>query len=165
MAGGTAARREVHRPPLIDQLGDRDVTGVPLRRWRGELFALPAAKAPRLDRALKKIARHGGKVVPIDGTLIPTQRRTGEASRPNRSGKHRCHGLHVIALTDERRRPIWISAGRPGGTHDITVARRHRILAHLRAGGLGAPTDPGFVGLDDDGDPVGVTGFEATTDK
>ncbi|MCH0569304.1 transposase [Streptomyces sp. MUM 136J] len=59
-----------------------------------------------------------------DGTLIPTQRRTGEANRPNYSGKHRRHGLLVLALTDERGRLVWISAARPGRTHDITAARR-----------------------------------------
>ena len=42
-----------------------------VRRWRDELISLLAAKAPRLDRALKKIARRGDEVVLIDGTLIP----------------------------------------------------------------------------------------------
>jgi hypothetical protein len=75
----------------------------------------------------------GGEVVLIDGTLIPTQRRTGAASRPNYSGKHHRHGLHVLALTDERGRMLWISAARPGRTHDITAAR--------------APVEHGFVHL------------------
>jgi DDE superfamily endonuclease len=58
---------------------------------------------------------------------------------------------------------IWISAARPGRTHDITAARRGRILSHLRAAGLGALADLGFLGLDDDpDDPVVVTGFKAT---
>ncbi|MFA7758759.1 transposase family protein [Streptomyces sp. NRRL B-2790] len=36
-------------------------------------------------------------------------------------------------------------------------------MAHLRAAGLGALADLGFLGLDDDGDdPVVVTGFKAT---
>ncbi|WP_234439516.1 MULTISPECIES: transposase family protein [Streptomyces] len=129
----------------------------------GRADRLLAAKAPRLDRALKKIARRGGEVVLIDGTLIPTQRRTGKANRPNYSGKHHRHGLHVLALTDEKGRLIWISAARPGRTHDITAARRDHLLAHLRAAGLGALADLGFLGLDDDTDnPVVVTGFKAT---
>ncbi|WP_308298711.1 transposase family protein [Streptomyces sp. GESEQ-35] len=116
----------------------------------------------RAGRALKKIARRGGEVVLIDGTLIPTQRRTGTANRPNYSGKHHRHGLHVLALTDERGRMIWISAARPGRTHDVTAARRDRILSHLRAAGLGALADLGFLDLDDDpDDPVVVTGFKA----
>ncbi|MET9887632.1 transposase family protein [Streptomyces sp. NPDC006430] len=134
-----------------------------VRRWRDELIALLAAQAPRLDRALKKVAKRGGEVVLIDGTLIPTQRRTGKADRRNYSGKHRHHGLHFLALTDENGRLIWISAARPGRTHDITAARRDHILAHLRAAGLGALADLGFRGLEHEVcDPVVVTGFAAS---
>ncbi|MGW1399859.1 transposase family protein [Streptomyces sp. NPDC002405] len=94
---------------------------------------------------------------------MPTQRRTGNANRPNYSGKHHRHGLHVLALTDDKGRLIWISAARPGRTHDITAARRDHILAHLRTVGLGALADLGFLGLDDEpDDPVVVTGFKAT---
>ncbi|MET9572463.1 transposase family protein [Streptomyces virginiae] len=61
---------------------------------------------------------------------------------------------------------LWISAARPGRTHDITVARRDHILTHLRAAGLGALADLGFLGLtddtDDSDDPVIVTGYKAT---
>ncbi|MFD8382645.1 hypothetical protein ACFV2X_29750 [Streptomyces sp. NPDC059679] len=45
-------------------------------------------------------------MVLIDGTLTPTQRRTGKVDRRNYSGKHRSHGLHFLALTDERGRLI-----------------------------------------------------------
>jgi hypothetical protein len=125
-----------HDQRLADMAGGNDISATTVRRWRDELIALLDARAPRLDRALKKIAKRGGEVVLIDGALIPTQRRTGKANRPNYSGKHRRHGLHVLALTDERGCLVWISAARPGRTHDITAARRDRILAHLRAAGL-----------------------------
>ncbi|WP_220446791.1 transposase family protein [Nonomuraea deserti] len=111
-----------HDQRLADMAGGNDVSATTIRRWRDELITLLAAKAPRLDRALKKIARRGGEVVLIDGTLIPTQRRTGTANRPNYSGYHHRHGLHVLALTDERGRMIWISAARPGRTHDAPSA-------------------------------------------
>ncbi|WP_217510262.1 transposase family protein [Streptomyces exfoliatus] len=55
--------------------------------------------------------------------------------------KHRRHGLHSLALADERGRLIWISAARPGRTHDSTAARHDHILTHLRAAGLGALAD------------------------
>ncbi|MEW2624722.1 transposase family protein [Streptomyces sp. NPDC048106] len=87
-----------------------------------------------------------------------------EAARDDALGTadHR-HGLHVVALTDERGRMTWISAARPGPTHNITAARRDHILAHLRATGLGALADLGFIGLDDNADaPVVITGFKAT---
>ncbi|GAA3386798.1 hypothetical protein [Streptomyces roseoviridis] len=45
-------------------------------------------------------------MVLIDGTLIGTRCRTGKADRRNCSGKHRSHGLHSRALTDENGRLI-----------------------------------------------------------
>ncbi|MGW2815597.1 hypothetical protein [Streptomyces sp. NPDC001415] len=88
-----------------------------LRRWHDEMLSLLAARAPRLDRALRTIAKRGGQVVLIDGTLIPTQHRTGAQDRPNYAGKHHRQGLHFLALTDERGRLIWnLPAGRDGPT-------------------------------------------------
>lgn len=52
-------------------------------RWVREIVGLLAARAPRLDRALKKIARSGGGVVLLDGSLIRTRRRTGTENRKN----------------------------------------------------------------------------------
>ncbi|MEV8230667.1 transposase family protein [Streptomyces sp. NPDC079167] len=152
-----------HDQRLADMAGGNDVSESTVRRWRDELIGLLAAQAPRLDRALKKISRQGGEMVLIDGTLIRTQRRTGKADRRNYSGKHRSHGLHFLALTDENGRMIWISAARTGRTHDNTAARHDHILAHLRAAGLGALADLGFRGLDNNLlDPVIVTGYIAT---
>ncbi|WP_328731218.1 transposase [Streptomyces caniferus] len=148
-----------HDQRLADMAGGNNVSESTVRRWRDELITLFAAQAPRLDRALNQ----GGEVVLIDGTLIATMRHTGKADRRNYSGKHHRHGLHFLALTDERGRLIWISAARPGRTHDNTAARHDRILAHLRAAGLGALADLGFRGLDNDvRDPVIVTGFHAS---
>ncbi|MGW8889254.1 transposase family protein [Streptomyces sp. NPDC055749] len=110
-----------------------------------------------------KVAKQGVEVVLIDGTLIRTQHRTRRAGRRNYSGNHRSHGLHFLALTDEKGRLIWISAARPGHTHDNTAARHDHILAHLRAVDLGALADLGFHGLDNDIlDPVIVTGCTAS---
>ncbi|MEV5942334.1 transposase family protein [Streptomyces sp. NPDC051994] len=152
-----------HDQRLADMAGGNDVSESTVRRWRDELIALLAAQAPCLDRALKKVTKQGGEVVLVDGTLIRTQQRTGRADRRNYSGKHRSHGLHFLALTDEKGRLIWISAARAGCTHDNTAARHDHILAHLRAAGLGALADLGFRGLDNDIlDPVIVTGYTAS---
>lgn len=70
-----------HDQHLADMAGGDHVSESTVRRWRDELIKLLAAQAPRLDRALKKIAKQGGEAVLIDGTLIPTQRRTGKADR------------------------------------------------------------------------------------
>ncbi|MEU7603635.1 transposase family protein, partial [Streptomyces sp. NPDC041003] len=123
-----------HDERLADMAGGNDVSESTVRRWRDELIALLAAQAPRLDRALKKVVNQGGEVVLIDGTLIRTQRRTGPADRRNYSGKHRSHGLHSLALTDENGRLIWISAARPGRTHDNTAARHDHTRVSLEAG-------------------------------
>jgi hypothetical protein len=137
-----------HDQHLADMASGSNVSESTVRRWRDELIGLLAAQAPRLARALKKTAKKGGEAVLIDGTLIRTQRHTGKADRRNYLGKHRSHGLHFLALTDENGRLIWISAARPGRTHDNTAARHDHILAHLRAAGLGALADLGFRGLD-----------------
>ncbi|GAA3017871.1 transposase family protein [Streptomyces fulvorobeus] len=156
----TVLRHDQH---LADMAGGNGVSESTVRRWRDELIGLLATQAPRLDRPLKKIAKQGGELVLIDGTLIRTRRHTGKADRRNYSGKHRTHGLHFLALTDENGRLIWISAARPGRTHDNTAARHDHILTHLRAAGLGALADLGFRGLDNDIlDPVIVTGYAAS---
>jgi hypothetical protein len=152
-----------HGQRLCDLAGGYQAAQSTVRHWRDEVLALPAAQAPRPDRALKKIAARGGQAVLIDGTLAPTRRRTGAENRPSFSGKHHRHGLHFPALTDERGRLIWISAARRGRTHDLTAARHDKITAHLRAAGLGALADPGFQGINDDpSDPVVITGYKAT---
>jgi hypothetical protein len=155
-----------HDQRAADPAGGNAITATTVRRWTDEVLALPAARAPRLDRTLPRMAKRGGEAVPIDGTLIPTRHRTGKDNRRNYSGKHKRHGLHFPALTDEKGRLIcliWICAARPGRTHDITAARADHIVEHLRAAGLGALADLGFLGLDDDpDDPVVITGYRAT---
>ncbi|RLV70150.1 hypothetical protein STAN_5678 [Streptomyces sp. CBMAI 2042] len=151
-----------------DLAGGNGVHRTTVTRWVREVVGLLAARAPRLDRALKKIARKGGGIVLLDGSLIRTHRRTGAANRKNYSGKHKCHGLLVIALTDDKGRLLWISALRPGRASEITACRHDRLTAHLRAAGLGAIADLGFVGLDDSPEgaaPAVITGYKAAYNR
>jgi hypothetical protein len=70
----------------------------------------------------------------------------------------------VIALTDDRGRLLRVSAARPGRTSQITACRHDQLTQKLRAAGLGAIADVGFVGLDDSGpdaDPAVITGYKA----
>ncbi|MFF7079807.1 transposase family protein [Streptomyces lavendulae] len=93
--------------------------------------------------------------------LLSRPRAGREADRRNYSGKHRSHGLHFLALTDENGRLIWISAARPHPRQHCRPPRPHP--GHLRAVGLGALADLGFRGLDNDIlDPVIVTDYIAT---
>ncbi|MEU9283089.1 transposase family protein [Streptomyces sp. NPDC048341] len=153
-----------HDQRLADMAGGNNISASTVRRWVLEVLGLLAGRAPRLDRALKKIARNGGVVVLLDGTLIRTRRRTGKENRKNFSGKHKAHGLLFLALTDAKGNLIWISAAKPGRSSEITTARHNKITRHLREAGLGALADLGFVGLDDDPDehPVVITGRKAT---
>ncbi len=148
-----------HDQRLRDLAGGNRVSASTLKRWVDEMVALLARRAERLDRALKKIADRGGQVVLLDGTLIRTFRRTGPVNRANYSGKHKAHGLLFLALTDDVGNLAWISRAFRGAASEITAARGARLLAHLRAAGLGALADRGFVGLDADIDaPILVTG-------
>ncbi|MDA5286663.1 transposase family protein [Streptomyces sp. Isolate_45] len=124
--GRRQQRVRVHRPPLARR------TDHPAR-----------SAGPRTGPSPEEVIKQGGEAVLIDGTLIRTQRRTGKADRRNYSGKHRNHGLHFLALTDESGRLIWISAARPGRTHDITAARHDHVVAHLRAAGPGRVLEGG----------------------
>ncbi|MEV4453347.1 hypothetical protein [Streptomyces mirabilis] len=69
-----------HDQRLADMAGGNNISATTVRRWRDEFIGLLAAKASRLDRTLKKIAKRGSEVAVIAGTLIPTQRRTGAAN-------------------------------------------------------------------------------------
>ncbi|WP_338059748.1 MULTISPECIES: transposase family protein [Streptomyces] len=74
----------------------------------------------------------------------------------------------MIALTDDRGRMVWVSAVRPGRTSEITACRHDQLTAKLRAAGLGAIADLGFVGLDDsspDTDPAVITGYKAARNR
>ena len=156
-----ATLRHDHR--LADIAGGNDVSASTLHRWTWEIITLLAARAPRLDRALAAITRQGGEVVLLDGTLIPTRRRSGTANRKNYNGKHKKHGLLFLALTDETGNLIWISAARRGAASEVRAARHDHIAARLRDAGLGALADLGFTGLDPDpDDPVIITGRKST---
>ena len=119
-----------------------------MRRWANELIDLLAARAPRLDRALKKIKAAGGAYVLLDGTLVRTTRRSGPDNRPNYSGEHKSHGLLFLVLTEERGTLASISMARRGAHSEITATRHDEIEQHLKAAGLGALADP-----DPDPDP------------
>src|SRR5579862_2061456 len=125
-----ATLRHDHR--LADLAGGNGVSASTIHRWTWEIIGLLAARAPRLDRALTKIAQQGGEAVLLDGTLIPTRRRAGTANRRNYNGKHKKHGLLFLALTDQAGNLIWISCARRGAASEITAARHDHLTTRLR---------------------------------
>ncbi|MEU9992711.1 hypothetical protein AB0E10_39130 [Streptomyces sp. NPDC048045] len=69
---------------------------------------------------------------------------------------------------DDRGRLLWVSAARPGRSSEITACRHDQLTAKLRAAGLGAIADLGFVGLDDSGPdahPAVITGYKAARNR
>ena len=150
-----------------DLAGGNGVHRTTVTRWVREVVGLLAARAARLDRALKKIARKGGGIVLLDGSLIRTRRRTGGENRKNYSGKYKGHGLLVIALTTTAaccgpRRP-GPDAPRRSPPAVTTSSRR----SYGRPGSARSPTW-GFVGLDDSGpdaDPAVITGYKAARNR
>jgi len=139
------------------------ISAATVRRWLYRVIDRLAHRAPRLDRVLRAAVRGGQEVVLVDCTLIRTVRRGGKANRPNYNGKHRCHGLLFLALTDLKGNLVWIGHARLGRTSDLTCARQAGLVGKLRAHGLAAVGDLAFTALDDDpDDPVIVTGYKAT---
>jgi len=131
---------------LTDLAGPNDISPSTMRRYLLEVIGVLATRAPRLNRALRRLTGQGAVVVLVDGTLIRTRRRTGKQNRSNYSGKHKHHGLLTLGLTDETGQLIWVSAVLPGKTADITAARFLRIRDRLHQAGLTPAGDKGFHG-------------------
>jgi DDE superfamily endonuclease len=139
------------------------VSEATIRRWLRVVLDRLARRAPRLDRVLRRAVRDGAEVLLFDCTLVRTVRRGGKANRPNYNGKHKCHGLLFLAVTDTAGNLLWIGHARLGRTSDLTCARQVGLAAKLRAHGLAGIGDLAFTALDDHpDDPVIVTGYKAT---
>jgi hypothetical protein len=108
-----------HDQRAADLAGGNQLSESTVWRWRDEVIRLLAAKAAHLDPALNKIAARGGQVVLIDGTPIPTRRRTGPHNRTNYPGKHRT----ATPLAGQRRRPRALPrhSARPNQRHPPRV--------------------------------------------
>lgn len=107
-----------------------------------QVVALLACRAPGLTAALRDRTKTAPPAyVLVDGTLAECNR-VGDG-RADHSGKHRRHGVNLQVLTDPTGRILWISRALPGRTHDLTTARRHRIIATCTR--LGTPV-LGYVG-------------------
>ncbi|WP_344500762.1 transposase family protein [Streptomyces enissocaesilis] len=107
------------------------------------VVTLLVKKAPGLTRALREVKARAGYVL-VDGTLVECDR-VGDA-RGDYSGKHRRHGVNVQVITDPDGTILWISGVLPGRTHDLTAARRHRIINTCRRLGVPALADLAYLG-------------------
>lgn len=110
-----------------------------------QVVNLLARRAPGLTAALRdgQAAKMPAYVL-VDGTLAECDR-AGDG-RADYSGKHRRHGVNLQVITDPTGRILWISRALPGRTHDLTAARRHRIIATCVRLGTPVLADLGYVG-------------------
>ncbi|WP_327385523.1 transposase family protein [Streptomyces sp. NBC_01207] len=105
------------------------------------VVALLAARAPGLTAALR--AADAGYVL-LDGTLVECDR-VGDG-RADYSGKHRRHGVNVQVITAPDGTLVWISPALAGRAHDLTAARRHRIIATCIRLGIPILADKAYQG-------------------
>ncbi|QUF07675.1 IS5/IS1182 family transposase [Actinosynnema pretiosum subsp. pretiosum] len=125
-------------------------------RYLDEVLQVLAGQAPDLASALAHAKKRGAAHVVLDGKLFHTDRHHGESglNRHRRvidawcSGKTRCHGGVITAVTMPNGPPIWVSPMEPGRVHDLVAARRHALPALARAAtelGLPALADQGYL--------------------
>jgi DDE superfamily endonuclease len=106
-------------------------------RYIEEAVRLLSEQAPELQDALERAARDGVPHLILDGTIISTDRLSetktsvkGKEIDSWYSGKTRCFGGNIQALTAPNGIPLWVSDVLPGSTHDLTAARE-LVLAIL----------------------------------
>jgi transposase len=100
-----------------------------------------AGLAPGLTAALRSV---DARYVLLDGTLAECDR-TGDG-RADYSGKHRRHGVNLQVVTAPDGTLVSISPALPGRTHDLTAARRQRIIATCVRLGIPVLADRGYQG-------------------
>lgn len=104
-----------------------EVSAVTVYRYIAEAVDLLAAHAP--DLAAVMADREDAPVTVLDGTIIATQRvRVVTDQQLWWVHRKKTYGVNLQALADERGNLLWLSAGLPGATHDLTAARTHDIV-------------------------------------
>lgn len=155
-----------HDQRLADLAGANDISASTVRRWVLQVTTTLAARAPRLDRILRRARRTGTEYVLLDGTLIRSTRRHGHAGKRTYNGKHHTHGLHFSALVSPTGHLLWLSKARPGRIHDAAAARADHLPARLADADMAAVADLGYTGLareynHDPDQPIIITGRRA----
>jgi hypothetical protein len=100
--------------------------------------------APGLTAALRSSK---ARYILLDGTLAECDR-VGDG-RADYSGKHRRHGVNLQVVTAPDGALVWISPPLPGRVHDLTAARRHRIIATCVRLGIPILADKAYQGTGD----------------
>jgi hypothetical protein len=140
-----------HRLDLRTLAADAQLSIATAYRYLHEALDVVAAHAPDLSDVLARARRGGQPFVCLDGTLVPTDRVAARAERGHHlwySGKHHAFGGTVQVLADASGFPLWVSAVRPGSTHDLTAARELVLPALYPHAARGLPVlaDKGYTG-------------------
>ena len=140
-----------HRLDLRTLAADAQLSIATAYRYLHEALDVVAAHAPDLSDVLARARRGGQPFVCLDGTLVPTDRVAARAERGHHlwySGKHHAFGGTVQVLADASGFPLWVSAVRPGSTHDRTAARELVLPALYPHAARGLPVlaDKGYTG-------------------
>jgi hypothetical protein len=133
---------------LAAEVGISIATGY---RYLHEALDVIADHAPHLKDVLAVARAADLPFLCLDGTLIPTDRVAARAEHGHHlwySGKHHAFGGNVQVLADPGGFPLWVSAVRPGSTHDLTTARELVLPALYPHAARGLPVlaDKGYTG-------------------
>ncbi|MBY3556024.1 HARBI1 family protein [Modestobacter lapidis] len=140
-----------HRLDLRLLARDAGISIATAYRYLHEGLDAIAAHTPDLHDVLDRAHAAGLAFLCLDGTLVPTDRIAARAEAGHNlwySGKHRAFGGNVQVLTDPSGFPLWVSAVRPGSTHDMRAARELVLPALYPHAARGLPvlTDKGYAG-------------------
>jgi DDE superfamily endonuclease/Helix-turn-helix of DDE superfamily endonuclease len=113
-------------------------------RYVEETVELPAARAPKLRKAVRDAKKAGYAYVVLDGTLIPIDRVA--ADRPFSSGKHKKHGMNLQVIASPDGDILWVFGALPGSVHDKKAEWIWGVLAELETAGLVTLADKGYQG-------------------
>jgi hypothetical protein len=107
-----------------------------------------ARRALPLTEVVYLAAKAGWAYLIVDGVNIPTERVAARYTQKQHwySGKHKRHGGAVQTVAAPDGELLWVSGVLPGGTVDITAARRFGIAEKVLAF-LGLLADLGYIGL------------------
>jgi hypothetical protein len=140
-----------HRLDLRLLARDAGISIATAYRYLHEGLDAIAAQTPDLHDVLDRAHTADLPFLCLDGTLVPTDRIAARAEAGHNlwySGKHRAFGGNVQVLTDPGGFPLWVSAVRPGCTHDMRAARELVLPAVYPHAARGLPvlTDKGYTG-------------------
>jgi len=116
-------------------------------RYITESVDLLAARAPKLDAALRKAGRDRLPYLVLDGTLVAIDRVA--ADRPFYSGKHRRHGMNLQVIAAPDGSLLWVSGPLRGSVHDLKAARIWGIIRALATSGILVLADKAYQGAGD----------------